>query len=115
MPFNRDSHEIARMITRVLLNAVFFIVVGFSLFLADDITWGALMFAITKGVMALFFSWLFFLILSDTIVKSIISNVAQKHELRREGGLIYHFVDPLENEVIQGKELESRKKSGRKS
>ena len=96
-----NPQAISRNITRVLLYGIFLTVTSFSVYLADDVTWKVLLFALFKGILAVIFSWLFLLILSDAIVKSIISSVADSQHRRKEGGLLYHFIKPADNEGIR--------------
>ena len=106
-----QSKVISKVITKILLQVVFLMVFGFSLYLSNDLSWENFVFSLFKGIIAVIFSWLFFLILSDTIVKSLMLSVSELQEKRKDGGLIYHFIRPAENEVREKKSRVRTEKS----
>ena len=65
--------------------------------------------------MAVILAWLFFLILSDTLIKSIMASVGDMQKKREEGGLLYHFIKPADNEIVPKPPKEKPKKSKKKS
>jgi len=94
---------------------VLFAVLGFSLYLADNVTWEYLIITIFKALVAVLFAWLFFLMLSDSIIKSIMSSVDDLQEERKMGGLLYHFIKPADNELIpKTKKSKKTKKTDKK-
>lgn len=109
-----NTQSMSHKITRILLGAVFFVVLIFSIYLPSEVTWNVLLFALFKAAVAVIFTWLFFLILSDTLLKSIIASVEHMQEKRKEGGLLYHFIKPADNEIIPKPELKKSKKSKKK-
>jgi len=94
-----DALSIAKAITRAILGCLVLAVFCFSLFLAPDINGTTLAFAVVKSLLTLLFGWIFILILSDTMVKSIASSALEARATRKEGGFIYHFIKPEKNEV----------------
>ena len=109
------SQKMSQEVTRVLLHLVFFSVLGFSLYLADNVTWAYLLVAILKALMAVLFAWLFFLMLTDSIIKSIMSTVEDLQEDRKKGGLLFHFIKPADNELIPKKTKEKKAKKPKKA
>jgi uncharacterized membrane protein len=96
-----EPHKICQNIIKFLLPVIFLTVTFFSLYLAPALTWNAMVFAAFKGIIATFFAWLFYLIVLDAIIKSIMSSFSGMSEKRREGGLIYHFIKAADNEIIE--------------
>jgi hypothetical protein len=105
------SKIMSHKITHTLLGAVFFLVSTLSLYLSTELTWEALLFALFKGIIAIVFAWLFFLILSDTILKSIMTTMSGMSDMRKEGGLIYHLIKPAENEIIPERKKVAKKRA----
>ncbi len=107
-----SPEKISRELTRTLLYMVFFTVLGFSLFLAPHISWDQILIAIFKALISVVFAWFFFLMIADSLVKSISATVADLQEERKKGGLLYHFIKPADNEVIfEPKKSKKSKKS----
>jgi hypothetical protein len=94
-----DALSIAKAITRAVLVTLVLAVFGFSLLLAPEINGEAVTFALIKSILTLVFGWIFILILSDTIVRSIASSAMEARASRRDGGFIYHFIKPENNEI----------------
>jgi hypothetical protein len=69
-----DALSVAKAITRAVLMTLVLAVVGFSLLLAPQIDVTQIVFALGKGLLTFLFGWIFILILSDTLVKSIASS-----------------------------------------
>src|SRR3954471_6047841 len=99
-----DALSIAKTITKGILVTLVLAVVLFSLLLAPEITVPIILFSLAKGFLTLMFGWIFILILSDTMVKSIASSALEAHASRKEGGFIYHFLKPDANEILEGAE-----------
>lgn len=99
----------AKSITRTVLALLVIAVVGFSLLLAPDINAAQIAFALGKGLLTLIFGWIFILILTDTIVRSIASSALEARATRREGGILFHFLKPEPNEIANGSEIPPRK------
>jgi hypothetical protein len=98
-----DTLSIAKTITRAILATLVFAVIGFSLLLAPEINSTQILFALGKGSLTFAFGWIFILILSDTLVKSIAASAMEAHVSRKEGGMLYHFLKPEPGEVVDGK------------
>lgn len=97
-----DSMSMAKSITRTVLAALVLAVVGFSLLLAPEINARQIAFALGKGLLTMIFGWIFILILTDTIVRSIASSALEARASRREGGILFHFLKPEPNEIADG-------------
>ena len=95
-----NTLSLAKAITRTLVPALFLSVFAFSLLLAPEINWSQIGFAFAKGALAAIFGGIFLLILSDTMVKSIASSVAEAKASRKEGGFVYHFIKPEPGEIL---------------
>lgn len=111
-----EPQKICQHIIKSLLPVIFLLVTFFSLYLGAGLTWDTLVFAVFKGIMATIFAWLFYLIVLDAIVKSIMASFSGMSEKRREGGLIYHFIKAADNEILEksrGKKP-AKKKAGNK-
>jgi hypothetical protein len=96
-----DALSIAKAITRAVLVTLVLAVIGFSLLLAPQIDGAQILFALGKGLLTLLFGWIFVLILSDTMVKSIASSALEARATRKEGGMIYHFLKPDPGELLE--------------
>lgn len=94
-----DTLSIAKAITRAILVTLVLAVVGFSLLFAPRIDANQIMFALGKGILTFLFGWIFILILSDTMVKSIAASAMEAKATRKDGGFIYHFLKPDRDEV----------------
>ncbi len=94
-----DGLSIAKSITRAVLVTIVLAVIGFSLFVAPDLNGNAISMALVKGALTLVFGWIFILILSDTIVKSITASALEAQATRKDGGFIYHFLKPDLDEI----------------
>jgi hypothetical protein len=94
-----DALSIAKAITRAILVTLVLAVIGFSLLFAPEVDAAQIMFALGKGFLTLVFGWIFILILSDTMVKSIASSAMESRATRKDGGIIYHFLKPDPNEI----------------
>jgi hypothetical protein len=94
-----DAMSITKAITRAVLVTLVLAVFGFSLLVAPEINGTTVTFAMIKSLLTLVFGWIFILILSDTIVKSIVSSALEAKSSRKEGGFIYHFLKPDYNEL----------------
>jgi hypothetical protein len=95
-----DAQSIAKAITRAILVTLVLAVVGFSLLFAPEINANEVIFAIGKGFLTLLFGWIFILILSDTMVKSIAASAIEANASRKDGGMLYHFLKPEKNEIL---------------
>lgn len=96
-----DALSIAKQITRAILVTLVLAVIGFSLLLAPQIDASQIIFALGKGFLTLVFGWIFILILSDTMVKSIASSAMESQAMRKDGGMLYHFLKPDPGEIIE--------------
>src|SRR4051812_41367752 len=94
-----DALPIAKAITRAVLVTLVLAVIGFSLLLAPDINTVTVLTALVKGFLTWLFGWIFILILSDTMVKSIAASAMEARATRKDGGFIYHFLKPDLDEV----------------
>lgn len=96
-----DALSMAKAITRAVLATLVFAVIGFSLLLAPEINTSEILFALGKGVLTFAFGWIFILILTDTMVKSIASSAMEAQAKRKDGGMLYHFLKPDPGEVVE--------------
>ncbi|HKP98057.1 MAG TPA: hypothetical protein VJ385_20160 [Fibrobacteria bacterium] len=96
-----DALSIAKAITRAVLVTLVLAVIGFSLLFAPQLDAEQILFALGKGFLTLLFGWIFILILSDTMVKSIASSAMEAQATRKEGGFIYHFLKPDRDEIVE--------------
>jgi hypothetical protein len=96
-----DALSIAKAITRTVLMALVLAVIAFSLLLAPRIDAAQIVFALGKGLLTFLFGWIFILILSDTLVKSIASSAMEARVTRKDGGMLYHFLKPDPGELLE--------------
>lgn len=96
-----DALSIAKSITRAILVTLVLAVIGFSLLLAPEINASQILFALGKGFLTLVFGYIFILILSDTMVKSIASSAMEARATRKDGGMLYHFLKPDPGEILE--------------
>lgn len=110
-----DALSIAKSITKAVLVTLVLAVFSFSLFLSPEINGTTVGFAIVKSLLTLLFGWIFILIISDTMVKSIASSALEARASRKEGGMIYHFIKPDSDEVDENGErlIKSNTKGGK--
>ena len=94
-----DGLSITKAITRAVLVTLVLAVFTFSLLLAPEINGTTVTFALIKGFLTLLFGWIFILILSDTLVKSITASAIEAMASRKDGGFIYHFLKPTSDEI----------------
>ena len=94
-----DALSIAKAITRTVLSGLVLAVIGFSLLLAPQIDGTQLTLAFGKGLLTFLFGWIFILILSDTLVKSIASSALEARASRKDGGMLFHFLKPEPGEL----------------
>ena len=105
-----NTEKITSSITHALLVIVFFTVVGFSLFLAEELSWTHLAVAFIKGCIAVGLAWIFFYILLDALVKSVITSALASQAKRFNGGLLFHFIKPEAQEIFLDEKVQSEKK-----
>ncbi|MBW8889854.1 MAG: hypothetical protein JF616_19005 [Fibrobacteres bacterium] len=96
-----DALSIAKAITRTVLMALVLAVVGFSLLLAPQIDVSQIVFALAKGLLTFLFGWIFILILTDTLVKSIVSSALEARATRKDGGMLFYFLKPDPGELLE--------------
>lgn len=96
-----DAMSIAKAITRAVLLTLVLAVIGFSLLLAPELDAEQIVFALGKGLLTFLFGWIFILILSDTMVKSIASSALESRATRKDGGMLYHFLKPDHGELLE--------------
>jgi hypothetical protein len=92
--------ELARIITRYLSGLVALSIFSFSLLMSPEIDGGVMAFSFLKACAALAFSWLFFLIIADTLVRSIAISAVEHEARRKDGGLLYHFLRADPGEIL---------------
>ncbi len=91
-----EPPQLIKTITRSVLGLIFITVVSLSLLLSPDLAWEDIAMAFLKGMLALGFGWIFFLILSDTIVKTIASSLREGVNYQ-ETPLLRHFPHSLKS------------------
>lgn len=96
-----DSLSIAKTITRTVLMTLVFAVVGFSLLFAPQIDATQVMFALGKGLLTFLFGWIFMLILTDAMVRSIAASAMEAQVSRKDGGMLFHFLKPEPGEIVE--------------
>ncbi len=94
---SKMARPIARSSVLVLFLAVFFL----SVLTGRDLTWSLIVFALLKSFLAGILGWLFLIILSDTLVRSIAASAIEAQIKRRDGGLLYHFLPPDSGEILE--------------
>ncbi|MBF0431604.1 MAG: hypothetical protein HQK83_10015 [Fibrobacteria bacterium] len=108
-----DAQNITRNLSKIIIHSIVLTVIGFSLYLTDEISLNAIIFILFKGLIAYIFFWIIFLILTDSLVKSMMISVADLQEKRKDGGLLYHLIKPADNEIIV-KEIKKMRKKKKK-
>lgn len=94
---------------------VFLLVLGLSLYFMDTLSWESVAWSFFKAAMGIIVGFLFILLVSDTLIKGLRTSVRDEQKERKEGGFLYHFIPPSENEVdpalIKGgyKKIKSKK------
>lgn len=96
-----DALSIAKAITRTVLMGLVLAVIGFSLLLAPQIDATQIGFALAKGLLTFLFGWIFMLILTDTLVKSIVSSALEARATRKDGGMLFYFLKPDPGELLE--------------
>ncbi len=99
-----QTQKISKSITKVVLLLLFFLVFFMSILFSETWNFESLLVALVKGCIASALGWIFFIILSDTLVKSIVASALESKATREEGGFLYHFIEPSENEIPESKE-----------
>ncbi len=106
--------RLTRAITRYLITLLFFLTVGFSLFLSPDLSWQSIVTSLLKGLLISVASWIFFLIVSDTFVKSLLASARDASIPPEQRDLLSHFV-PAEGSVVTGiNDDQGKAKAGKK-
>ena len=96
-----DALSIAKTITRAVLVTLVLAVIAFSLLLAPRLDAAQILLALGKGLLTFLFGWIFILILSDTMVKSIASSALEARASRKDGGMLFHFLKPEPGEIAE--------------
>ncbi len=104
-----DAKSIAKAITRAILGSLVLGVFSLSLLFANEINGSTVFMALSKSLLTLFFGWIFILILSDTLVKSIAASAREAQASRKDGGFIYHFLKPDHDEIVDESMSEASK------
>ncbi len=84
--------KLTRIIARYLITLLFFLTVGFSLFLSPDLSWPSIVSSLIKGLLLSVASWIFFLIISDTFVKSLLASAREASLPPEQRDLLSRFV-----------------------
>ena len=108
-----NTPPLTKAITRAVLVALFLAVVGFSLLLAPEITGTVVVFSLLKGLLTVLFGWIFVMILSDTLVKSIVFSALEANASRKDGGILYHFLKPDRGELPADSPEDAKVKSAK--
>lgn len=110
---SQSVQKITANLARILLGMIFILTLVFSLYFSADLSWETLLWSLFKAAATLVVTWLFILVISDTIVKGIQGSVRDKSEWRAEGGLLFHFIPPGEKEIgtIETKIVQKKSKS----
>ncbi|MGL1935111.1 MAG: hypothetical protein OCD01_08825 [Fibrobacterales bacterium] len=93
-----DSQGLTRAITKTLVILVFWGVLGISLFIRDTITINDLLFDLAKSLVVCGVFWILFLIISDTLVKSMIHSAKSESADRFEGEMTFHVTQDTPEE-----------------
>ncbi len=106
--------RLTQQITRYLITLLFFFTVGFSLFLSSDFSWQTIVTALVKGLLLATASWIFFLIVSDTFVKSLMASARDATLLPEQRGILTHFKSPEASAVTANEGASGAVKKGKK-
>jgi hypothetical protein len=93
-----DIVKLTNIITKAMVMLVFWLVLLISLFLETEINTEVLLYDLIKAVVIAGLSWIFLGIIMDTLVKTIVASAKESQAERFDGGLIYHFIEPGEEE-----------------
>ncbi len=93
-----DTQNLTRTITKTLVILVFWIVFGISLFIRETISINDLLFDLAKSLVVSGIFWVIFLIISDTMIKSIVHSAKSENADRFEGEMSYHILDEAPEE-----------------
>ncbi len=99
-PATPVPHAIAKAITRAALACLFFAVFFLAVLVSPAINGSVLFASLLKALLAVGLGWLFFLIVSDALVRSITASAVDTRASRRDGGLLYHFLPPDPDEIF---------------
>jgi hypothetical protein len=100
--YTQDIAALANVITRYTLIVLFFLVFFLSVLVSPDVDWNSLFFSLLKAMLAVGLGWIFFLIVTDAVVRSITASAIESRAERRDGGLLYHFLPPDPGELGEG-------------
>lgn len=94
-----ELRQITNAVTKTIVILVFWIVFLIDLLLEPTIGFKEIAFALIKAVVISGVSWLLFVMLVDTFLKSILLDAKEKKADRVEGGLSYHVTEPNAEEI----------------
>jgi|GEM_PF-5395358 len=85
-----------------------------SLYFLDQLSWEGVAWSFFKALSGWIIAFLFFYLVGDTLVKGLRIAVRDEHDLRKEGGFLYHFIEPGENELPPHSTAQESKASRKK-
>lgn len=94
-----NVQQLVKTLTRSALSALVFLVFLLSVLTASEVSWESMLHAALKALFAGILGQIFFLIIFDTVVRSIVSSAIEANAKRREGGLLFHFLKPDPDEL----------------
>ena len=109
-----ELRQITNAVTKTLVIVVFWVVFLLLLLLSPSISFGEIGFALIIAVIASGVFWLFFVILIDTFLKTVVLDAKEKKADRIDGGLSYHVTEPSAEEKawLKAQEREKEKTDG---
>jgi hypothetical protein len=93
-----NAGPVIRALTKILVMIIFWVILGFSLFLTDDYSFNNIMFILAKSFAAAAIFWVLMMIAVDSVVRSMVAAAREKQADRFKGGLSYHFTEPSKEE-----------------
>ncbi len=107
-----ELRQITNAVTKTLVIVVFWVVLLVDLILEPIISFKEIGFALVKAIVLSGVFWLLFVMLVDTLLKSILLDAKEKKVDRAEGGISYHVTEPSAEEKAWLRAHEREKNHG---
>jgi len=106
-----ELRPITNAVTKTLVVVIFWVVLLIDLLLEPTISFKEIILALIKAVVMSGLFWLFFVMLVDTFLKTILLDAKEKKADRTDGGLSYHITEPSPEELawLKAEEKEMEK------
>ena len=108
-----ELRRIVNAITKTLVVVAFWAMFLVSLILEPEINFMQIAIALVKAVILSGVFWILFVMLVDTLLKTILLDAKEKNADRIQGGLSYHVTEPNPEEVAWMKAQEREKERER--